>query len=90
MSEQETAGSSPTQEFYFNDPEWAKELEQGVVEYMDTLLNGIYEDLDTETLTGTAFCGCDTCFWREALTFITPRIIRAYKANQVVLVEDED
>jgi len=78
------------QEFYIEDEAWAKELEQGVVEYMDSLFNALYEDEDIETRSGQVFCGCDTCFWREALVFVTPILLRGHKEKKVVLVEDSE
>lgn len=74
------------------DQEWARELEQGVVEYTDNLIeNALFSDEETEampTLSGEVFCGCDTCFWREALFFLVPRIIDGYKNGKVTIDEE--
>ncbi len=72
-----------------NDAEWAQELQQGVVEYTDGLIEAIYNEEEgiAETLSGELFCGCDTCFWREALFFLVPRIIDGYKTGKLTLDE---
>jgi hypothetical protein len=41
-----------------------------------------------ETLSGQPFCGCDTCYTREQLYFLVPRIIKAYKEGKITLTED--
>lgn len=77
--------------FRLTDETWAKDLESSVVEYTDALIESVYEEDDAEpvaTLSGEPFCGCDTCFWRESLFFLVPRIIEGYKTGKIVVDED--
>jgi hypothetical protein len=78
-------------EFYINDIDWAQKLQYDVEQYTDGLFESIDADDDEnyETVTGQPFCGCNTCLWREALAFVTPRILRAASAGQVELVEKD-
>lgn len=78
----------PMTNFELPDELWSKELEQGIMQYTDALYESVYEDTDVETLTGEPFCGCDTCLWREALTYLVPRIIKGYKEGKIVLDEE--
>lgn len=78
-------------EFELPDEVWSKDLEQGVMQYTDSLYEAVYDEDDEtsgNTLSGYPFCGCDTCFWREALTYLVPRIIRGYKEGKILLDED--
>jgi len=73
-----------------HDPEWAQELEKGVEEYTDMLLEAVFdgtEDEIGETLSGEPFCGCPVCFWREALFYLVPRIIDAYEEGKLTVEE---
>lgn len=72
-----------------NDPEWATNLQNGVVEYTDSLIESVFEGTDdVHTLSGEVFCGCDTCFWREALFFLVPAIIEGYKTGKLSVDEE--
>lgn len=77
-------------EFAHTDSEWAQELEHGVEAYTDMLMEAAYweseEDIP-ETLSGQPFCGCPTCFWREALVYLIPRIIKGYEEGKLVREE---
>ena len=67
-----------TKSFVVNDEEWAHILEKGVEDYTDMLFEAVWEgteDIIPETLSGEPFCGCSTCFWREALFYLVPRLI---------------
>lgn len=81
-------------EFELIEVEWAQEMERGLSAYMERLWEGVDADPDEvpedffDTITGQAFCGCDTCVSRETLAFVTPRIIRAYQRGDVVLVDE--
>jgi hypothetical protein len=62
--------------------------------HTDALIEQAYADENDETsdvspnpLSGEVFCGCDTCFWREALFFLVPRIIEGYKTGKIVVDE---
>ena len=79
------------QEWYHNDQDWAKNLETAYEEYVwqcEALIDGEEAD-DFTPLSGEPFCGCTTCYTREQLFFLIPRIISAYKEGKIVLTEDE-
>jgi hypothetical protein len=81
--------SSP--EFYLNGEDWSKDLEHEYETYIwncESAVDG-EEPEDFETLSGQPFCGCGTCYTREQLFFLVPRIIKAYKEGKIVLTEDE-
>ena len=78
------------QEFYLNDENWAKNLETAHEDYMwncEASVDGEEPD-NFVTLSGEPFCGCGTCFTREQLFFLTPRIIKAYKEGKITLNEE--
>lgn len=80
-------------EFYLEDPEWGKELETSFEEYMwncESMVDGEEPDDFTQTLSGEPFCGCSTCYTREQLFFLVPKIIQAYKEGKIVLPSDKD
>jgi hypothetical protein len=77
--------------FTVNDQDWAHELEKGVEDYTDMLMDAIYEgseDEITETISGELFCGCSSCFWREALFYLVPRLLEGYESGKVELLEE--
>lgn len=74
-----------------NDEAWASKLEQEFEEYMDACqfcADADESELDEnfETVSGQPYCGCSTCYNREVIMFLIPRIIDAYKAG--ILEED--
>lgn len=74
-----------------NDEAWASKLEQEFEEYMDACMffaDADEEELDEnfETVSGQPYCGCSTCYNREVIMFLIPRIIDAYKTG--ILEED--
>ena len=74
--------------FVINDQDWAHQLEKGVEEYTDMLFEAMWESSDdeiAETLSGEPFCGCSQCFWREALFFIVPKLIRGSEEGKIEL-----
>lgn len=76
------------------DSEWAEMLQRDVAEYMDALQDSVWDEEESEygeaeTLTGIPYCGCDTCFWREALYFTTQRVLEGQKAGKLELLEEE-
>lgn len=76
--------------FIINSVEWSKELEEEYQEYMwqcESTIDGEEED-GFVTLSGEPFCGCDTCYTREQLFFLTPKIIEAYKEGYVALTDE--
>lgn len=90
MSNEQTP-QEPTQEFYLTDPEFSKELESQYEEYMwncESAVDGEEPD-DFVPLSGEVFCGCSTCYTREQLFFLVPKIIKAYKEGKIALTEDE-
>lgn len=79
------------QEFYIEDVEWARKLEEEYEQYIwncETLLEEDEGEEPFETLSGEPFDGCLTCYTREQLFFLTPRIIKAYKEGKVTLNEE--
>jgi hypothetical protein len=77
-----------TKKFVVNDEAWAQVLEKGVEDYTDMLFEATWEGNEeevTETLSGEPFCGCPTCFWREALFFLVPRLIEGYEEGKIEL-----
>jgi hypothetical protein len=79
--------------FTIQDQEWAEDLEKGVEEYTDQLFEVVFDgedlgDNDVPTLSGEPFCGCSTCFFREALFYVVPRIINGYKEGKITLDEE--
>lgn len=75
-------------EFVVNDQKWAEELEQGVEAYTDKLFEDMWtndEEETSETLSGLPFCGCSQCFWREALFFIVPKLLKGYEEGKIEL-----
>lgn len=78
------------QEFVVNDQVWAHELEKGVEAYTDMLFEAVWdgeEEAIVETLSKEPFCGCSNCFWREALFYLVPKIIRGYEEGKLELEE---
>lgn len=86
-----------TNDFDFSivDFQWSQELENDFTDYMANCESQIDQDyyeeggLEFETLSGQPFCGCETCYVREELWFLVPRIIAAYKEGKIVVPEDE-
>ncbi|NBT46499.1 MAG: hypothetical protein EBT07_01595 [Actinobacteria bacterium] len=76
-------------EFTVEDQAWAEELEKGVTEYTDSLFDAVFdgEEENIQTLSQEPFCGCSTCFWREALFFLVPRVIKGYQEGKLTLEE---
>ena len=77
-----------TKKFVVNDEGWAQILEKGVEDYTDMLFEAVWDgtdDLIPETLSGEPFCGCGTCFWREALFFLVPRLSEGYEEGKIEL-----
>jgi hypothetical protein len=75
-------------EFTVIDQAWAHELEKGVEDYTDMLFEAFEDgtsDMIDETLSKEPFCGCSACFWREALFYLVPRIIKGYEEGKVEL-----
>jgi hypothetical protein len=75
------------QEFFLNDDHWSKELELAFENYIwncESSIDGEEPD-NFETLSGQPFCGCQTCYTREQLFFLVPRIITAYNEGKITL-----
>lgn len=79
-------------DWFEHDQAWARELESGLMEYIDDLMFTIEdEEGGMATVTGEPFCGCDTCYWREILAYVTPKILRGQQEGKTKLIEiDED
>jgi len=70
--------------YYHNDEAWAKKLEEDFEQYMDACMFSADADeseLDENfvTVSGEPYCGCSTCYNREVIMFLIPRIIDAYQ-----------
>ena len=79
-----------SREFVVNDEDWAHELEKAVEGYTDMLFEAVWDGTDDvvdETLSGQPFCGCSSCFWRETLFFLVPKLIRGYEDGKIELEE---
>lgn len=79
-----------SKEFSVNDEAWAQGLEKGVEDYTDMLFEAVWdgtEEVVPETLSGEPFCGCSSCFWRETLFFLVPKIIKGYEDGKLELEE---
>lgn len=82
-------------EFTVNDPEWSQQLELAYEEYIWKCEEHLDYDPEDETLgeepeptlSGEPFCGCSTCYTREQLFFLVPRIIKAYKEGKISIEE---
>lgn len=81
------------------DWEWdelpMQRLEIQFEEYMDGLYDSLYNEpeLVSDTETGFAFCGCETCVTRETLAFLMPRFLDIYLAGSIRVASqhtDED
>jgi hypothetical protein len=84
--------SNNEQEFYLTDDQWSKDLESKYEEYIwdcESSVDG-EESEEFTPLSGQPFCGCTTCYTREQLFFLVPKIIKAYKEGKIVLTEDEN
>lgn len=75
-------------EFNIEDTDWARTLETQYEEYIWKCEETIDEETDFVTLSGEPFCGCTTCYSREQLFFLVPKIIKAYKEGKITLEED--
>jgi hypothetical protein len=78
------------QEFFLEDENWSKQLETEYEEYIwdcESSIDGEESD-DFTPLSGEVFCGCTTCYTREQLFFLVPRIIKAYKEGKITLNEE--
>lgn len=81
---------TPKPEFFLNDPDWAKALQDKYEDYMwncEAAVDG-EEPEEFTTLSQEPFCGCTTCYTREQLFFLVPQIIRAYKEGKITLNEE--
>jgi hypothetical protein len=86
--------------FSITDFQWSQDLENEFTTYMANCESqidrsfydeeGIELEEDFETLSGQPFCGCSTCYVREELFFLIPRILEAYKNGQIVDKTDEE
>ena len=87
-------------DFSIVDFTWSQELENEFTEYISNCESQIDAEYyvgtdlevknDFETLSGQPFCGCETCYVREQLWFLVPRIIDGYKKGKVIVPEDEE
>ncbi len=77
--------------FTITDTKWADELQNGLEEYMMQCHDSVDSDEEFtgdggfETLSGWPFCGCNTCEYREILSYLVPRVIVASNEGKVEL-----
>lgn len=87
-------------DFSIVDFTWSQDLENEFTEYIsncESLIDrefyegtDFYESTEFETLSGQPFCGCETCYVREQLWFLVPRIIDGYKKGKITVQENEE
>jgi hypothetical protein len=80
--------NTPKPEFFIEDTKWASTLESSYEEYIWKCEELIDNDTDFVPLSGEPFCGCNTCYSREQLFFLVPKIIKAYKEGKITLNEE--
>jgi hypothetical protein len=76
-------------DFEILDTEWARQLDRDYQEYLFACEESIDEEEHFATISGEYFCGCTTCYSREQLCFLTPKIIEAYKKGFIKLTKGE-
>lgn len=83
--------------FEVRDPEWARDLQTGLEEYMEKLYESVDADEGTpeaeagnNTESGIPFCACNVCESREILSYLAPRIIKGYLDAKIGFAEVED
>jgi hypothetical protein len=77
--------------YVHDDEAWAKKLEEDFEEYIYTCMDSVDADPESdqfETVSGQPYCGCSTCYNREIIMWLTPRIIDAYKEG--ILTEEDN
>lgn len=73
--------------FEIKDVVWARNLEKGFDEYMDSLLESLDSGEEIETYSGLPFCECSTCYTREVISYLTVHLLRGHKLGRVVLLD---
>jgi hypothetical protein len=75
--------------FIINDTAWADKIQKELNEYIDTLQSwyvyGEEEGEEPEPISGLPYCGCETCYWREVLAFVSPKIMNAQNEKKIEL-----
>ena len=79
--------------FYINSTKWAEILQSGTEEYIDSLNSwhvfGEDKDedgqdiLEPSTLSGIPYCGCDTCYIREVLSYATCKLLEGIRDGKI-------
>jgi len=75
--------------YVHDDEAWAKSLEEDFETYIYQCMDSVDNESDDEqfgTVSGQPYCGCSTCYNREVIMFLMPRIIEAYKSG--ILTEE--
>lgn len=67
---------------------WFRESMKSLEHYMDGLNDTLYEEdleelSDQDTLSGLPFCGCEVCFWREAMYWMVVMFAEAVHHGRV-------
>ena len=77
--------------FTITDINWATKLQFELEEYMGQCYDSVDADEEFagdagfETESGYPFCGCNTCEYRELLSFLVPRVLAAQAEGKVEL-----
>jgi hypothetical protein len=81
---------SKTPAYEILDDNWASDLQHGLEEYIDALMESLdsSEDDEIETETGIVFCGCNVCLWREVLAYTVPRLLEAESLGKIKLIKE--
>jgi hypothetical protein len=79
---------SNKQKVVVNDVPWTQQLEQDYEDYIDACSESVdEEDSNFQTLSGEPFCGCSTCYTREQLVFLIPRISEGLNEGKISIEE---
>lgn len=68
-------------------------LEMGYEVYLNRLFESLLDEnttLATDTESGLAFCGCDTCCTRETLSYLIPRILDLHEQGYIRRQPDDN
>lgn len=71
------------------EQDWFLESMKSLEHYMDNLNETLYDDedpdliMDQDTLSGLPFCGCEVCFWREAMYWMSVMFAEAVHHGRI-------
>jgi hypothetical protein len=73
-----------------HDVPWTQQLEKDYEDYIDACTETLYDEDDSvefKTISGEPFCGCSTCYTREQLVFLIPRISEGLNEGKISIEE---